>query len=427
MNQKFEECSKSEVDFNRNPVIQTALENSVWDKIEAKYALTNSTIEFEITRSNDRYIDLSEIQLFLQVKFKDVGNNNISVSNNILHTLISNVEVKINNTTVSNTSSKYHYKAYIENLLGFNKESKDTFLKCEGWYDDNDFDVLKLTSKDNAPINKGYVSRNELIKSDRIVELSGMLHIDISSVDRLLMNNNNVLISLKKNENKVILLGDATDISKVSIEYSQAFILVRRVTVSPSLMLSNTMLLEKQPATYPFKRVRVIEISGTFNSTICTFTDITSGVMPTRVIVGFVETKAFTGDYNLNPYNFKNFNISSAILKVNSTNVPYSSDLEFNFEKKNYHQAYNTLLKGIKYVSNGISYSNYPDGNMLMAFNLSPDLCNEHLSLNKDGKLHMTIKLKEGSSTAITGIFYLEFDNSFQINKSGAVALDYTP
>ena len=149
--------------------------------------------------------------------------------------------------------------------------------------------------------------------------------------------------------------------------------------------------------------------------------------MPTRVIVGFVDTLAFTGDYKMNPFNFQNFKIQSAILKVNSVNVPYSSELEFDFTNHNYHQAYSTLFKGIKYASNGISYKDYPDGNMLMAFNLSPDLCNEHLSLNKDGKLHFIVKLASASTKAITGIFYLEFDSSFQINKSGSVSLDYTP
>jgi hypothetical protein len=124
--------------------------------------------------------------------------------------------------------------------------------------------------------------------------LSGILHLDVSSVDRLIMNNNDVMIRLKKNENKFLLLGAADKAAGVTLDYKSAFLLVRRVTVSPSVMLNNTLLLEKEPANYPFKRVQIKEISASFNSTACTFSDITLGVMPTRVIVGFVETEAYT-------------------------------------------------------------------------------------------------------------------------------------
>ena len=287
MNNRFAECSKSEVDFSRQQEIQTAIENSVWDKIEPTKNLTNATIDFEITGSNDKYIDLSEIHLFVNIKVTGIGANAVSLSNNVLHTLFKNVEVKINNTTVSNTSNKYPYKAYLENLLGYNKECKETFLQCEGWYEDDKFDDINLTAE-NIVGNKGFQIRNSLFKSENDVELSGLLHLDISSVDRLLMNNNNVLINLKKNDNTFILLGDATKAPGVKIEYKNIFILVRRVSVSPSIMLANTLLLEKQPASYPFKRVLVTEVNGSFKSTSCTFSDITSGVMPTHVIVGFV-------------------------------------------------------------------------------------------------------------------------------------------
>jgi hypothetical protein len=64
---------------------------------------------------------------------------------------------------------------------------------------------------------------------------------------------------------------------------------------------------------------------------------------------------------------------------------------------------------------------------MLLAFNLSPDLCNDHLSLNKDGKLELKIVLEKATQKSITAIFYLEFDNLFQIQKSGTLNLDYTP
>jgi len=157
MNHTFlnDECSKSELDLVRKPLIQTAIEGSTWDKIEPSNNWdSNSTLEFIISGSNDKYIDLSSIQLFLELSITKNDKTGlpadvpVSVTNNLLHSLFKNIETRINTSTVSNYSDKYPYKAYFENLLGYNQESKKILLRGDCWFKDTDGDFDTFLIKD---------------------------------------------------------------------------------------------------------------------------------------------------------------------------------------------------------------------------------------------------------------------------------------
>ena len=53
--------------------------------------------------------------------------------NNILHSLFQQVQISLNNAPVENTNRNYAYRAYLENLLCYNKESKETLISNCGW------------------------------------------------------------------------------------------------------------------------------------------------------------------------------------------------------------------------------------------------------------------------------------------------------
>ena len=48
---------------------------------------------------------------------------------NFLHSLFDNVTLCLNNKQIENTNSPYAYRAYIENLLNFNQQAKETHLQ----------------------------------------------------------------------------------------------------------------------------------------------------------------------------------------------------------------------------------------------------------------------------------------------------------
>ena len=98
---------------------------------------------------------------------KGIGaTDKISVVNNFMHSLFEQVQVYINNTPVENTNKLYQYKAYLENLLCYGKEAKETMLYNEGWVKDTagKFDSLNLPVGDNE--------RKTIIKQDTLKDVS---------------------------------------------------------------------------------------------------------------------------------------------------------------------------------------------------------------------------------------------------------------
>jgi len=72
----------------------------------------NST-EFIIPALDD-YVDLGRSYFTMELRLQK--------STNLAHTIIKQIDLQLNGTLISPQSDTYHYKAYIEDLLNFNRE-----------------------------------------------------------------------------------------------------------------------------------------------------------------------------------------------------------------------------------------------------------------------------------------------------------------
>jgi len=73
------------------------------------------------------------------------------------------------------------------------------------------------------------------------------------------------------------------------------------------------------------------------------------GQLSKRIIVGFVDNKAFNGNRKLNPFNFKNYGINFFSLYSDGMQIP-SRPLQPNFSSRDeplYVEIYYTLFSGI--------------------------------------------------------------------------------
>jgi hypothetical protein len=74
--------------------------------------------------------------------------------------------------------------------------------------------------------------------------------------------------------------------------------------------------------------------------------NIFQGALPNRIVIGMVDADAFNGTYTKNPFNFKNYDITTVGLPVNGQNLPGKSlQLKFGAES-NYISAFQTLYAG---------------------------------------------------------------------------------
>ena len=88
-------------------------------------------------------------------------------------------------------------------------------------------------------------------------------------------------------------------LSKIRI--LDASLLVRRAKISPGVLLTHARMLNKTIAKYPLTRVEVKTFTihaGVVGESI---DNAMFGQLPKRIIIGFVDNKAFNGDRKLNP------------------------------------------------------------------------------------------------------------------------------
>ena len=84
---------------------------------------------------------------------------------------------------------------------------------------------------------------------------------------------------------------------------TNAILNVCQVTVNPSMILAHDQALPKTPAIYPFWRdIKSFTIS--MGSHTFMIDNIYHGNVPSKIIVGMVSNYTYSGNYNLNPFNF---------------------------------------------------------------------------------------------------------------------------
>jgi len=471
-----EECMKSEMDLFSLPPTQASVESGVWCRKQS--AIQNpgdsGDILFEIPKLADEYIDLSNTYLNLKVSIRKVnatdstqsagiGTERIGPTNNFFHSLFSQVVVKFDSTQMENTNALYHYKAYLENKLNYSKDEKATILTNELYYDDtpgrfesydlaDDTELFKvadinttvaysnLTSSSTASdiatalsapkifkaevpqlsrkgasdkCNAGFIKRRKLFEEGKQVELLGKLKLDISTTNKFLLNSIPITITLTRSPNNFCLIGSSAETFKVIIH--NADIRYRKMTINPSVGLAITNVLTSTNAKYPYKFIKMTSVNILAGTQMVSIDNIHRGVLPNKILVAFVLQTAFAGTINQNPYKFENFGLTSMHLNVGGQYLPYAEKLDFDYDNNNYRQAYNTISTTLGQVYD--TYEDYNAGNVIYAFNTTPDMCTiNNYNVQKVGLCSCNLVFKNALEKAITAIFYLEIDNVFEIN-----------
>ena len=94
-------------------------------------------MEFIIPALDD-HVDLNRSYFTMQLRLKkdDGGNiaagNKLWVTNNLAHTIIKQIDLRLNGTLISPQSDTYHYKAFLETLMNYVREEGETVLRPQG-------------------------------------------------------------------------------------------------------------------------------------------------------------------------------------------------------------------------------------------------------------------------------------------------------
>ncbi|KAK3927619.1 hypothetical protein KUF71_015904 [Frankliniella fusca] len=272
---------------------------------------SSNTIELEVPGVGYSYLDLPHMMLYTKQKIVNTDGSDITAADNSDATLVnygfhaqwSQVDVSINGTVISQSTLTYPYRAFIETELNYDKAAKDTHLQQRRmWYEDSPGHLDSLNGEENL----GLAARRSRTRQSRVFEMMGPLHLDLCNVDKLLLNNCSLRIKLTRNRDSFALM--STKASE-KIKLLDVKLFVRRVTISPSVLLAHAQALEKSPAKYPVNRIDIKTVTITQGLRDKTIDNLFLNSLPQRVIIGFVDNRAFK-DYTRNPFNFQHFNLN---------------------------------------------------------------------------------------------------------------------
>lgn len=436
INKAHEMNVKSELDLFSTLPTQTAIESGSLQSYRPITSISNNgPIEFVVSGcSNDEYLDLARVYLHLQVRLKvPVPAATAAVPrpvapkvgpvNNWLHSMFSQVDIFLNQKCITPPNNCYHYRAIIENILNYSSNSKQSHLTTGLFYNDTAGEM------DSIEANTGFTARYNHTKSGEIVELMGPLHCDLFNVDKYLLGGVEMTVKLQRAKDGFHLMG--VDNSNADFEIVDAELFVRKVRINPSVVLAHNRTLEISPARYDITRIDIKTISMGQDIVSKTIDNLYLGNLPKRCIIGFVDTAAYNGRITLNPYNFKNYDLSFLCCYLDSSPIP-TKPFVCDFGKKQYVRAYNSLFEGCNIdhadIGNGISREDYAGGYMLIAIDLTPDheSSKPHLSVPKTGSLRIELKFSKPLPEGVTAIIYSEFASMIEIDKNRNVVTDYS-
>ena len=382
-------------------------------------------IEFTIAASPDAFTDLNESFLYLRLKVinKDGKNltesDEVSLTNNILHSLFSDVSFYIGDTLVEGGTHNYSYKAYLQNLLLNGNNTKLGFLRSSGWYNDT-------PGKLDGVENEGYKNRKKLLKTSKVFDLCGPILLDIFTQNRFILPNVGMKLILQKNKPEFVSMLKATNtLEGCKIVFEQALLNIRRVKASISKCLEIEDELAIKNAIIPIQQTRLISFTIGKGSLSHERENLFSSILPKAVFVCMVTNEAFNGGYTSNPFNFQHFNVNGIALFKDGTATP-SQGYKPDFEKELTSLEYISLLQSLNMFNNneenGIHENFFRNGASIFGFNLCPNLMIGGLSHPiQPGSLKLSMTFSKQLENTINVVVMGIFDEHIQIGKDRKV------
>ena len=432
--QQSKPCGKEELSYWTVPATQTVIEDYSDIEYRPLSSISDSgSIEFNVPGDSQDYIDPSKCSLYVKLKIVkpdgsdlDVADNLVAPENLLLHNLWSQVELSLNNVIITPSNNTYEHRAYLETVLNYGKETKETELSGLSLY------AKDTESHFNAGLNEnmGFRRRQEKIAGSRVIELLGRLHIDMCEQNRLVPNGVQLKFRLIRNSNAFSLHNLSDPEVAYKIKLLDVSLFVRKVKINPSVLMSNEKQLLVAPMAFPIKRLLVNSTGVSAGMLSVQRDNLFQGQLPNRLVIGFVSNEAYQGSYVLNPFEFGHQNICHLALHLGGKTVP-AKPLILDFENKLYARAYKQMFDGLGKSfldeSNDISYQDFGGGYAFFVFDLTADYAtdSDYAQVIKHGNLRLEVHFKVPLAQSVNIVYLGEFQNCIEIDHHRNVTVDF--
>ena len=420
-----------ELDLFALPPTQTSIEGAEIVHYKPMVSLeSDAPIEFFIPASADEYTDVSQTFLCIKAHIVDdkgekIGaTDNVGPINNFLYSLFSDVVVSLNSKMLSSPCNLFAFRKYLETLYNYNLEAKGSHQTMSLFYKDTPGKM------DDLADNVGLTARKAHIKEGKTVSMMGRLDVDILGQNKYLLNGVSMGITLIRSKPSFCLMSSGA--SPFFVKITDATLLIKRMKLSQSILLSLEKVLMTSTAKYATTRVEMK--SYTVPSGLLTFTmdNIFLGQLPVRIICVMTSNAGVNGTYKKNPYNFQHYNIS--FLNVTKDGSPINSrpiQPSFTATAPDFIHSYFSTFQGTgigtKDDGYDVSREEYPEGYFANVYDLTVDgsASSHQWSLRKSGTIGLEARFSVALPEAINVIIYGEFQNLLEIDHERRVTTDY--
>jgi len=398
------EMTTGNFDFFTPVIPENVLRHGTTVELNPTNAILDSgPFEFQISRDPDHYIYLPLTRLYGTLKVVKLDGSPLtsfdttSVCNLFPQSLFKQMEIEVEGTQVNDiSSSTYAIKAFLETILTYSNEAKNTHLQMAGWSTDT-------VGKENSTEADSWTKRSKNI-IDKNYYFSMILHCDFFQMERFLIPNTSVTLKMIRNSDSYSFISPEL---KAKILIKNLRLSVHKIKIAQDFDKAIENNLLKEPAIYPLTQSKIKNFllqSGTSNTTI---QNVLTGSLPQSLVICFLDARAFNGDVSQNPFTFQHFNLNNLNLKVNGNPFhprPFTPD----YADGDYMREYRNLFdhSGCQHSNNVVTIGpkEFVSNSNFYIYDFSPDLCNSfHQHPSKNGYIEIDI----GWSTPLTNNIYM--------------------
>ncbi|CAH3179130.1 unnamed protein product, partial [Porites lobata] len=344
-------------------------------------------------------------------------------------------------------SNTYHYRAYLETLLNYNREEGATKLAPQGWINQLNVaaEIGATAANSDVPVAANWSGNADLrtltskLLSENWHTFIVRPHLPPLKTGKLLVPNVQLDFELFLNPKTIYLMGSPNKgtlttkkIPAIHNNDIKVTLLMKKVTLNASVYvrLQKERQLGKQIARYPVVRSEIRTFSFDGRTTQWEQDNVFVGRFPDRVMVGLLHSDAFNGDLERYPFAFQKFGVTQVRQTLNGEEYPYRT-LQLTGD-----QAYEDLLGYDRFLQAMGAYNedkipmllpgDWGQGKncTLFMFNNVPSGKADdpqYRNPRQSGNTRLVIDFAAAVGHNITVLVWSEYENMYEINHLGGI------
>ena len=411
-------------------------------------------MEFIIPALDD-HVDLNRCYFTMHLRLKKSTAANIALAdklwpaNNLAHTIIKQIDLRLNGTLISPQSDTYHYKAFLETLLNYTRDEGQTLLRHQGWFNALDFppewtanntdttsqsgrghdDYIALTANQKAALAFSKAEQTMYVDGARH-SLVFQPHLEAFHTGHILVPGVEIKMKFHFNSPNLFLNGTGLAGRLLEAEIQIQFHLCQlRLNPQVYKSISEKRHNERELAKYPTVRseIRTFNMMGTL--TRFDIPNLFQNRIPDQMIVGLLDSRAFNGETTRDPFCFQKFGLRTIRQMVRGEEYPYET-LELNHNNRDrdilgYFRFLQASGRWMKKQSSMVRQDEWGQGRgctLFMFDNVANGRADTRtLNPKQSGDLQLVLEFGAAPNTNITVLVYAEFENLLEIDSNGAV------